>query len=402
MATKTRSGTATASRKSAAPATRKVAPKAGKPSDGAAPSTAGRLESIDALRGFNTFWIIGGAELLSEIAKVVNVEWLNAVSANFTQHVEWEGFHFHDMIFPLFLFIMGVTTPFSVGKRREKGDGTARLAGHVILRMALLFLFGLIYSGMLRFEGLHELRIFGVLQRLGLAWGFAALTYLVLNTRGQIAVGTILLFVYWGLMALVPVPGHPLASYTPEGNVANYVDRLILLPGQMYQKYGDPEGLLSTIPAITTALLGIFAGTWLKGSKPASGKVLGLLAAGAIGIALGYAWSPWFPVIKKIWTSSYVLVAGGWSAILLAAFYGVIDGVGWNRWAYFWVVIGLNPITIYLGQRLIDFDKIAENLLGGAAKYSGVWAAVLLAAGVLAIKWLCLHFLHRQRIYLKV
>ena len=391
------------SRKSASTRSPNGTAKRSKPSNpDAAPSTGGRLESIDALRGFNMFWIIGGAELLSEVAKIVNVQWLNAVSTNFTQHVEWEGFHFHDMIFPLFLFIMGVTTPFSLGKRREKGDGTAKLAGHVVLRMAVLFLFGLIYSGLLQFEPFHELRIMGVLQRLGLAWGFAALVYLFLNLRGQIIVTAVLLIGYCAMMALIPVPGHPTGSFTPEGNLANYIDRLVFTPGQVYEKYGDPEGLLSTLPAIATAMLGIFAGMWLKGPTKSSGKVLGLLAAGLLGIALGYAWSPWFPVIKKIWTSSYVLVAGGWSAILLAAFYGVIDGVGWKRWAYFWVVIGLNPITIYMGQRLIDFDKIGENLFGGLAKHSGLWAPVVLVAAILAIKWLCLHFLHRQRVYLKV
>lgn len=361
-----------------------------------------RLESLDALRGFNMFWIIGGAELLAAIATAVPWGWLQAVSANFTEHVEWEGFHFHDMIFPLFLFIMGVTTPFSVSRRREQGDSQAVLARHVLKRTAVLFFLGLVYSGLFKLAGIENLRILGVLQRLALASGGAALIYLFLNRRGQVAAAVSLLLVYWAALCWIPVPGHPLGDFTPEGNFANYVDRLVFLPGQLYKSYGDPEGLFSTLPAITTALLGIFAGEWLRGPKPPGDKVVGLIAAGALGIALGYAWSPWFPVIKKIWTSSYVLVAGGWSALLLALFYWVIDVRGWKRWAYFFAVIGLNPITIYLGQKIIDFDKIAEFFVGGLTQFAGGVAPIVLGIAVLMVKWLFLRFLYKQRIYLRV
>jgi predicted acyltransferase len=361
-----------------------------------------RLESVDALRGFNMFWIIGGAELLAAIAAVARLGWLNAVSANLTEHVEWEGFHFHDMIFPLFLFIMGVTTPFALARRQEKGASRAALVRHVLRRVVVLFLLGLVYSGLLRLRGIVHLRIMGVLQRLALAWGCAALISLFLNRRGQIVAALSLLLVYWAAMRWLPVPGHPLGSFTPEGNFANYLDRMVFLPGQLYKSYGDPEGLFSTIPAVTTALLGIFAGQWLRGPRPPREKVLGLLAAGALGVAAGYAWSPWFPVIKKIWTSSYVLVAGGWSALLLALFYWAIDVRGWKRWAYFFVVIGLNPITIYLGQEIIDFEKIAKFFVGGVLQFTGVLTPILLGIAVLAVKWLFLRFLYKQRIYWRV
>jgi len=136
--------------------------------------------------------------------------------------------------------------------------------------------------------------------------------------------------------------------------------------------------------------------------KPPREKVWGLLAAGALGIAAGYAWSPWFPVIKKIWTSSYVLVAGGWSAILLALFYWAIDVRGWKRWAYFFAVIGLNPITIYLGQEIVDFEKIAQFFVGGVLKFTGGMAPIVLGIAVLAVKWLFLRFLYKQRISWRV
>lgn len=202
-------------------------------------------------------------------------------------------------------------------------------------------------------------------------------------------------------MTWMPVPGHPPGSFTPEGNFANYLDRLVFLPGQLYEAHGDPEGF-STLPAIATALLGVFAGQWLRGPRADREKVMGLLLAGAACIALGYAWSPWFPVIKKIWTSSYVLVAGGWSALLLALFYWAIDVRRWRRWAYFFAVIGLNPITIYLGQNIVDFDKIAQFFAAGAAQHAGALGPILLATAVLGVKWLFLRFLHKQRIYLRV
>jgi predicted acyltransferase len=361
-----------------------------------------RLESLDALRGFNMFWIIGGADLLGSIAEAARLGWLTAISNNLGEHVEWEGFHYHDMIFPLFLFIMGVTTPFSLGKRREQGATRGALVLHVLQRTAVLFLLGLVYSGLFKFAGFDHLRIMGVLQRLALASGCAALLYLFLDLRKQIAAAALLLLGYWVAMRWLPVPGHPVGTFTEEGNFANYVDRLIFLPGQLYKSYGDPEGLFSTIPAIVTALLGIFAGQWLRGPREPRQKAAGLFVAGAVCIALGYAWSPWFPVIKKVWTSSYTLVAGGWSAIILGAFYWIIDVRGAKRWAYFFAVIGLNPITIYLGQRIVDFGKIAEFFAGGAAQYAGTLAPIVLGVAVLTVKWLLLRFLYKQRIYLRV
>ena len=366
------------------------------------PKPSPRLESIDALRGFNMFWIIGGADLLASISEIIKVGWFSAISNNLTEHVEWEGFHYHDMIFPLFLFIMGVTTPFSVASRLAKGASKKTVVLHILQRTLVLFLLGWVYSGFFKFAGFDHLRLLGVLQRLALASGCSALLYVFLKLRPRIAVAAGILLGYWAAMALFQVPGHPRGSYDEWGNFANYLDRLIFAPGQIYLDYGDPEGLFSTLPAIVTAMLGVFAGEWLRGPKEQRQKVVGLLVGGAALIALGYAWSPLFPVIKKIWSSSYTLVAAGWSAILLAAFYWIIDVRGWKKWAFFFAVIGLNPITIYVGGRFIDFKKMADFFLGGAAPHAGIWAPVVLGVGLLAAKWLFLRFLHQQRIYLRV
>jgi predicted acyltransferase len=365
-------------------------------------TAGGRLASLDALRGFNMFWIMGGAELFAAVAKYCNFAWLNPISGNLTEHVSWEGFHYHDMIFPLFLFIMGVTFPFSTARRQEEGVSRGRLAYRVLVRAATLVFLGWVYYGLFELKGIEHQRMMGVLQRLGIAWGIAALISLYTNVRGQIAATCALLVGYWIAMRYLHVPGFPAGTYSPEGNFANYIDRLVFLPGQLYEKYGDPEGLFSTIPAIATAMLGILAGHWLRTTNTSAKKAEGLALAGVACIAFGYLWALDFPVIKKIWTSSYVLVAGGWSLLLLAAFYWAIDIRGWRRGVFFFTVIGMNPITIYLGQRIIDFDKIAGFFFGGLAAHLVPLSEIITAASGFGVRWLFLLFLYRRKIFLKV
>ena len=361
-----------------------------------------RLRSLDALRGFDMFWIIGGDALVSEIAKLAPNPAVQALCAQFSEHVEWEGFHYYDMIFPLFLFIIGAVLPFSIGKRLESGEPKAAVFQKVIQRTALLFFAGLVFNGLLQFPGWAHVRIFGVLQRQALGYGFAATLMIYTKPRTQAVVGVAILFVYWAIMALIPVPGHPLGSMTEWGNVANYVDRLILLPGQMYEKYGDPEGPLSTIPAVTTALIGVFAGYLLKSSKPDRQKILTLVAAGAVCLVLGVAWMPFFPVIKKIWTSSYVLVAGGFSLELLALAYWAVDVKGWAKWAFPLIIIGMNPLTIYFLSEIVDFGKIADYFFRGALDHVPFGKAVLFAVGVLAFKWLLLRYLYEKKTFWRI
>lgn len=363
-----------------------------------------RLYSLDALRGFDMFWIIGGGALVSALAKKADVAWLNAVTHNLTQHVEWEGFHFFDLIFPLFLFVMGVAIPFSLDRRRMEGASLASLGLVVARRTILMFLIGWIYSGLLQFKGFDELRIMGVLQRLALGYGFAAGIALIWTTsRSRIIWIVSILVGYYALLKFGPVPGFSPGDYSPQGNFANYVDRLILLPKQMYEPYGDPEGFLSTIPAVATALLGVLTGTFLRSdTRTGNQKSLGMLLAGLALIGAGYVWSFDMPIIKKIWTSSYTLVAAGWSLLLLSSFYYVIDVLKIRAWAFFFAVIGMNAITIYLGQRIINFDHTARFFLGGALELFPPYAAILLPAGVLAIKWALLYFLHRKRTYLRL
>jgi predicted acyltransferase len=197
-------------------------------------------------------------------------------------------------------------------------------------------------------------------------------------------------------------------DFAKETNLAGYVDRHYL-PGeikQAYYGYGDNEGLLSTIPAVATTLLGVLAGQWLMTGYSPWVKVVALLAAGAACLGAGTLWGLHFPVIKILWTSSYVLIVGGWSLILLGLFHAIIDVLRFRAWSYFFVVIGVNAITIYMAARIIPFDRIASFFFGGLAKFSGQYAPgsrpVVLAAGVLAVEWLLLLYLYRRRIFLRV
>jgi predicted acyltransferase len=359
--------------------------------------------SIDALRGLDMLIIIGGDRFLRQLGKLLGPQ-TQALADRQLEHAEWEGFYFYDLIFPLFLFLVGVVLPFSLGKIAASGAPRRAVYLRIVRRTALLFALGLLGNGILNFQW-DELRVAGVLQRIALAYGFAAIIYLNTNRLGRIATFAAILLGYWALLAYVAPPGGTAGDYTKEGNLVGWVDRHFL-PGKIYEAYygfGDNEGLLSTIPAIATALLGVFAGEWLRSSRRGGVKVLGLVLTGAACVGLGWYWGQHFPIIKNIWTSSFVLMAGGWSLLALALFYGVIDVVGWNRWAFPLVVIGANAITIYVVPRFVDFNKIADFFLGGAIDFAAaVYQPVLITASVLLAKWVFLWFLYRHRIFLRV
>jgi predicted acyltransferase len=367
-----------------------------------APAATGRLLSIDALRGFDMFWIMGADSFFQALGKWYG-EPLFGLTSTQLEHAEWEGFRFYDLIFPLFLFLVGVVAPFSIRSHERRGESNGRVAWRIARRVALLFLLGLVCNGLLRFQ-FGTLRYAGVLQRIALCYGATAFVVWKTKPRTWALTALAILLGYWALLALVPVPGGHAGDFSKQGNLAGYVDRQ-LLPGRIveeYYGYGDNEGLLSTIPAVATALIGALAGAWLLGTARPWSKVGGLLAAGLVALGLGTAWGQVFPIIKNLWTSSFVLVAGGWSLLLLALFYAVIDVIGLRRWSYVFAVIGANAIAIFLVPRFVDFRHMAEFFLTGAARLSGDFGPVLLAAGALVCKWLFLDVLYRHRYFFRV
>ena len=379
-----------------------VSSQASEPRQEVPASRPERLTSIDALRGFDMFWIVGG----DDVAKALAKWWGTPESKNLAEqfeHVTWEGFRFYDLIFPLFLFTVGVVLPFSLRKYHSGDQPKAGAFVRLARRVVLLFLLGLIYNNLLRFD-FANLRVTGVLQRIAICYGIAAVIFLITKAHTQAILLVAILVGYWAILMYVPSPESTAGDLTIEKNLAGYLDRHFL-PGKInkgYYGFGDNEGLLSTIPAVATALLGVLAGQWLLSSHGRWLKALGLAAAGFACLGLGTLWAREFPIIKILWTSTYVLIAGGWSLLLLALFYTVIDVLKFRRWAFFFVVIGVNAITIYIASRIVPFDDIARFFLGGVVRYSGSFGPVVIPIGTLVIEWLFLLHLYRNKIFLRV
>ncbi|MFQ5738850.1 MAG: acyltransferase family protein [Acidobacteriota bacterium] len=363
-----------------------------------------RLVSLDALRGFDMFWIIGGEGVFHALAKWSG--WSLALWASHQlHHVKWNGFVFYDMIFPLFLFIAGAAMPFSLTKRLERGENKQKLMFHVVRRGLVLVLLGIIYNNGLFRVALGEMRYPSVLGRIGLAYLLAALIVLNTRLRGQVLWFGGLLLGYWAAMMWIPVPGYGAGQLTLDGSLVAYLDRL-LVPGKLYLGVHDPEGLLSTIPAISTALLGAFAGYLLRRDFPGvtrGRKALLLVGAGIACLVLGRLWGLTFPINKNLWTSSFVLYAGGWSLLLLALFYAVIDVWGKKQWSFFFVVIGMNSILIYMAGSLIDFGYTTDFFLKGLLQpLSAAAQAIFWWIGFILVEWLFLYFLYRKKLFLRV
>ncbi len=364
-----------------------------------------RLVSLDALRGFDMFWITAGEGLIFSLAAFTGWPFFAWAEIQM-KHVPWEGFVFYDMIFPLFLFIAGVSMPFSILKRKNRGDSLKSIYGHLFKRLLLLILLGLIYNRLLYFNFAYQ-RWASVLGRIGVAWFFAAVIVLNTSVRKQILWFAGILLSYWAVLKLIPVPGFGVGILTPEGNLAAYIDQR-LLPGMFCcYKFGDNEGILSTIPAIATALLGVLTGHFLAWDSPRLNglkKGLILLAAGIASLGIGNVWGFAFPIIKNLWTSSYVLVAGGWSLILLAVFYLIIDVWRIRRWSFPFVVIGLNSITIYmLCAGIMNFQTMNKFFFTGVISLFSEPARPVISAMTLAVcEWVLLYILYRKKIFLKV
>lgn len=369
----------------------------------AQPAPIKRLLSLDTLRGFDMFWIMGGEEVFHALAKTTGWAWAILLADQFT-HPSWNGFRAYDLIFPLFVFMAGVSTPFSIGGKLEKGADKSQIARKIITRGLILVLLGVIYNNGLFVKAIQDTRFPSVLGRIGLAGMFAQLIYLYAKPRTQYIWFIGILLGYWAAMMLIPVPGCGAGVLTMECNLASYIDRQ-LVPGHLYKTIHDPEGLFSTIPAICNALLGIFAGTFLRThGKTGNQKALQLLGAGVGFVVLGWLWNFVFPVNKNLWTSSFMLVTGGLSLTLLAIFYWIIDVKDIKGWTFFFTIIGMNSILIYLAGEFIDFGYAARFFFGGLLKLSA--SEVVLEVGgvlaILAVKWVFLYFLYRKKTFLRV
>ncbi len=389
--------------------------------------TNSRLLSLDALRGFDMFWIVSGEGIIHGFANAVKqthslqqdaVSWqmqvtdelgffekLSVHASNQLHHTVWNGFTFYDLIFPLFIFIAGVSMPFSYSKQLSAGaDAKKKIYRSLIKRTILLLLLGMIVNGLLQWKGYEETRFASVLGRIALSCFFAALIYLNSSFRWRIVWFAGLLLGYWLMMEFIPVPGFGAGVLTPEGNFAAYIDQL-LLPGKMHRPTYDPEGILSTIPAIGTALLGIFTGEFLRLQQYSQQKkTLYILLAGILFVVVGWLWNFLFPINKDMWTSSFVLFTGGLSLLLLALFYFIIDVKGFKTWSMPFVWLGCNSILIYMAAHgVVNFMSTSEFLFGGTLQLVDTkWQEAFLWIGVALIQFAGLYLLYKRKWFLKL
>lgn len=306
-----------------------------------------RLASLDVFRGLT-------------VAGMILVNNPGSWSAVYPplRHAEWHGWTPTDLVFPFFLFIVGVSITFALSKRMADPEQSAGIVGKIVRRSAIIFIVGVLLARFPYFQGWSTMRIPGVLARIALCYLITALIFLRTRARGQAILATLILLGYWAMLTLVPVPGFGAGDLRRGHDLTSYVDRA-LMPGHLYKKDYDPEGLLSTLPAVATTLLGVLAGHWLRSGRNPYEIVSGLFVAGAAGIVAGSAWGAVFPINKALWTSSFVLLTAGLALQGLATCYWLIDLKGYRRWAGPFFVFGANPLSAFV-------------LAGILAKLSGI------------------------------
>jgi predicted acyltransferase len=362
-----------------------------------------RVMAIDALRGFDMFWIIGGDSIFRGFVKLFCNPVPPAIERQF-QHPAWgPSVTFYDLIMPLFVFIVGAAMPFSFGKRVARGERRWKLYAKILKRFILLILLGMIcHDGMDNLLGhfdLEHVRIAGnTLQFIACAYLIGAVALLHLPKWGQLLLAFGLLLGYWLLMLYVPIPGHGAGVLTPDVNLARYVDGLILggLNG-----FPLAPTILSSMALGATLLLGTMAGHILRLGTDSRRKVQYLVLAGLGSLALGWLWSHWFIMVKWLWTSSYALWMAGWSFLLLAVFYLLIDVMGRRAWAFPFVVIGSNAILAYTTAQVYG-HSLGNPLVRGLASRVGVAGDLIRALGEFGVLWIILWYLFRKRTFLRV
>ncbi|MEO7977958.1 DUF5009 domain-containing protein [Flavobacterium sp.] len=376
--------------------------------------TNGRLVSLDALRGFVMFWIMSGEHIIHALAKAAPIPVFIWMSSQL-HHAEWNGITFYDMIFPVFLFVAGVSMPFSFEKKMQlAGVQTPKdlpktekrkIYLSMLKRTGILLVLGCIINGLLRFEGFDQTRFASVLGRIGLAWFFAGIIFLNFDLKKQLIWFFGILIGYYAAMKWIPVPDFGAGILTKEGSLEGYIDRLFL-PGRLHSTVYDPEGIFSTIPAIATALLGVFTGTFLKAKSSFSVQIkllLMILTAVALIIA-GLIWDINFPINKHLWTSSFVCFVGGFSILFFVFFYLIIDFFGFQKWAFPLILIGSNSILIYIAaEGLVDFKHTADYVFGGLIHFLPIiWQPVFVTLSVTVVQLILLYFLYKKKWFLKI
>ncbi len=369
-----------------------------------------RLASLDALRGFDMLWIIGGSHLVEDLAKANNNPIFNALAVQM-EHQQWEGFHFYDLIMPLFLFMVGMSIPFSLSKRLALGDSMSQIYAHAAKRAGILFILGMISQcNLLTLDPSKMFIIHDTLQSIAIGYLFSVIIYTRLNLKSQLGVTAALLLVYWAILQFIAVPGHEAGVLTRESNIAKYVEQLVF--GRFDDAPSPYTWFLGSLGFVATVMSGVFASTilrtqelktsWIKSTNLQIQKTISLIGIGIALMIIGQVLAIWFPIIKVIWNPTFVVYSSGLSFLLMGLFYYIIDVKGYQRWAFWLKVIGMNSIAIYMAIHFIDFTQIAHKVFFGLEQFMGDYYLPFKSVGRLGIEYGVLYYLYKKGTFIKV
>ena len=371
-----------------------------------------RLESLDILRGFDLFMLVGLEMLMHQLSSVIDIPAFHSFMWCFT-HVDWEGFSTWDLVMPLFMFMSGITIPFALSRYKDTKNKTL-IYRRIFKRVILLWIFGMMCQGNLL--GLNPDCIYfysNTLQSIAMGYLISALLFLHTSIRTQIALFIIILLSYWGAMEFITLQGYGGGDYTPNGNLAEFIEREVLgrfrdganiVNGEVvFPDWYHYTWILSSPNFGATVMTGLFAGHILKYKEWMSQRKLAyLIIIGISMVTIGWIWSIWHPVIKKIWTSSMVLVSSGYCFLLMALFYYIIDCKGWRKYLLWLKVYGMNSILAYMLAMCVNFSCIGHSLFHGLEQYLGVYYPILITLSNASIVYLILWYLYKKQIFLRV
>jgi predicted acyltransferase len=361
--------------------------------------SGGRVYAVDALRGFDMFWIIGGQKIFRNLDDVFHSPTTQWISRQL-DHAEWFGFTFYDVIMPLFLYLVGISMVFSFNKRLSRNPSRWMLWKHILIRVFWLWILGMVVQGKLLTYDFAQIKLYSnTLQAIATGYLIAALLVLSVPLMRQMIATIGLLAVYWAVFALVPVPGIGAGVFTPEGNIAIYIDKLVLGHFQDGTSY---SWLLSSLNFGATTMLGVFTGLLLQSKIGGMGKTGVLLVCGIALTVLGIAWQIWHPLIKHVWTGSFVLFSGGLCFLLMATFYFLTEIRGYRRWSSMFIVIGANAIFAYVSSHIFDFRLIAKVFVGGLEPFIGAWYSITLALGGFLVLYLVLKYMYDNKVLVRL
>jgi predicted acyltransferase len=371
---------------------------------------AKRLVSLDALRGFDMFWIIGGEYVVHNLAKATNLPVFKALSLQF-EHVEWTGFRFYDLIMPLFLFMVGMSIPYALTKRLADGEPKRKIYRHAFKRSLILFIFGMICQCHLLTLDINQMHVIhDTLQSIAIGYFFSVIIFSQFNLKKQLIITSGIFLVFWAILTFIPVPGQPAGQLLPQNNIAKHIEKLVF--GRFDDGPSDYTWFLSSLGFIVTVMTGVFASTMLraknlnikfiKSTDIQIHKTSALAITGLAFVAAGQLANIWFPIIKHIWNPSFILFSSGLSFLLMVLFYFIIDVKGYQRWSFWMRVIGMNSIFVYMAVHLINFEDIAQNVVFGFEQFFNDYYPVIRYLTALTIIYGMLYYMYKKGTFLKV